>query len=218
MVSTYNLFRDFTMIPEQTFIDNLNLVWKFMDVEGCVVECGTWKGGMIAGIAELMGDSRQYHLFDSFEGLPQATEKDGIEAIKWQKDVDSPAYYDNCKTSMRFAIQAMKLSKVNPNNYKIYKGWFHDMLPVFNHVNKDKIAILRLDSDWYDSTMDCLNNLYSRVADGGVIIIDDYYAWDGCTRAVHDFLSKNNIPDRIMQWQNSICYIVKSKVGLMSIE
>src|SRR5262249_42322226 len=59
------------------------------------------------------------------------------------------------------------------------------------------IAVLRLDGDWYDSTMICLRKFWNHVLPGGIIIIDDYFAWDGCTRAVHDFLSSIRANERI---------------------
>jgi hypothetical protein len=66
-----------------------------------------------------------------------------------------------------------------------------------------------LDGDWYDSTMDCLANLFNKVNKGGIIIVDDYYVWDGCSRAVHDYLSKNNLTEKIRQSEAGICYIIK---------
>ena len=77
----------------------------------------------------------------------------------------------------------MSLSYVK--EYHLIKGWFAETLPFFNPPAP--IAILRLDGDWYDSTFQCLTHLYHWVAPGGVIIVDDYYAWEGCARAVHDF-------------------------------
>ena len=70
--------------------------------------------------------------------------------------------------------------------------------------------MLRLDGDWYDSTMQCLEALVPLVAEGGTIIIDDYYAWDGCARAVHDYLSRNDLPYRIKSlYGNYGAYMVK---------
>lgn len=200
----YRKFKKFTMIPAMIYIQNLRLVNRFRHIEGCVVECGTWRGGMIGGIAYLLGD-REYFLFDSFEGLPEAKEIDGAAALAWQSDKNSPGYFDNCKAEMEFAENAMKVS--GSSKYHINKGWFSETLPHFD--KKKKIAILRLDGDWYDSTMDCFSNLYDCVIPGGIIIMDDYYAWDGCARAVHDYLSKNSLTARIMQWNNSVCYLKK---------
>jgi O-methyltransferase len=146
-------------------------------------------------------------LFDSFEGLPIAQDKDGIAAKKWQEDKKSATYFDNCSADMSFSHEAMKLS--GARQYKIIKGWFKDTLLSFK--SSEPIAMLRIDGDWYDSTMQCLDNLYPRVNDGGIIIIDDYYTWDGCTRAIHDYLSRNELADRIRQTAEGICYLVKTK-------
>lgn len=197
------------MIPKKTYSNNLELIEKFRHVEGSVVECGTWRGGMIGGIAKLFSDNKHYHLFDSFEGLPEAQEIDGVSAKQWQSNTGSDNYYDNCKAEMSFAEAAMKLSGVK--NYFIHKGWFNETLPSFN--KEEKIAVLRLDGDWYKSTKECLENLYDHVVPGGVIVLDDYYAWDGCTRALHDFLSERKLSDRIRQWKDdNICYIIKEGV------
>ena len=68
---------------------------------------------------------------------------------------------------------------------------------------------LRMDADWYDSTMDILTNLFPQMNKGGVIIIDDYYHWEGCTRAVHDYLSKHECTEAITSTSLGVCFIVK---------
>jgi O-methyltransferase len=76
------------------FWRNLLIVDQRRHVKGCIIECGVWRGGMIAGIAEILGVEREYFLFDSFEGLPLATAVDGVRATAYQKDIQSPTYYD----------------------------------------------------------------------------------------------------------------------------
>jgi O-methyltransferase len=203
------MFKNFTMIPSDIYISNLRLAFTYRKTEGIIVECGVWRGGMIAGMAQIMDVNKQYYLFDSFEGLPDAEEIDGKAALEWQNNKSSEHYYDNCKAEIEYANSAMKLA--GANNYQLIKGWFNETLPNFNP--KEKIAILRLDADWYESTMTCLNYLYPLVSENGLIIIDDYHAWDGCSRAVHDYLSKNNLPLRISQTEAGICYIVNIKNG-----
>lgn len=201
----YRKYKTFTMLPQITFNDNLQICREFENVNGSIVECGVWCGGMIAGIAEMLGNKHDYLLFDSFEGLPAAKEIDGISALNWQKKINDPSYYDNCKADITFAETAMRLS--NAVNYKIFKGWFSETIP---NCNVEKIAILRLDADWYDSTMECLMYLFPKVVRGGCIIIDDYYTWSGCSKAVHDYLSLNKLDMRIYQKNNRVCYLVKS--------
>jgi hypothetical protein len=92
--------------------------------------------------------------------------------------------------------------------YKLIKGWFNKTLPQFNIPGN--IALLRLDGDWYESTMDCLKNLYPKVADKGLLLIDDYFAWEGCSRAVHDYLSEIKSTSRIRTY-GDVCYIIKTE-------
>jgi O-methyltransferase len=191
----YGKYRDSTMAPRSYFLRNMLIVDSRRHVKGCVVECGVWRGGMSAGMAEVLGPGREYFLFDSFEGLPPATEQDGEVAKKWQKNTQGPTYYDNCRAPIEFAERAMTLS--GATDYRLVKGWFENTLPQF--VPPSPIAVLRLDGDWYESTMTALESLFKYLAPDGVVIIDDYYAWDGCSRAVHDFLSRHQMTARITQ-------------------
>jgi len=201
----FKKYQAYTMIPKPIFEDNLQLCDKISEVRRDIVECGVWRGGMIAALAEKLGNNRKYHLFDSFEGLPKVQEKDGQAAKKWQESKDL-WYFDNCKAEQTYAEEAMKIAGCT--NYVIYKGWFKDTLSSYAGV---EIAILRLDGDWYDSTYQCLEALYPKVVKGGLIIVDDYYAWEGCVRAIYDYFSLNNITDRIRSSSNGVCYILKDE-------
>ena len=201
--SVYSKFQNYTRLTENNYCRNLTLIEKFRHLSGCIVECGVWRGGMIAGIAQVLGPQKTYYLFDSFEGLPEAKKIDGEEAMKWQKT--NPI--DSCRTEETYAYEAMNLSGVQ--NFEIIKGWFSKTLS--NLKLKERIAILRLDADWYSSIAECLNYLYEQVIPGGLIIFDDYYTWDGCSKAIHDFLSINKLPDRIKQFDGIICYLVKKE-------
>src|ERR1700736_3521338 len=93
----YRKYRTFTMIDGPTYLKNLMLAHSFRHIPGCVIECGVWRGGMSAGLADVLGPDREYFLFDSFEGLPPAEEIDGPAALLWQSNTQSPEYHDNCK-------------------------------------------------------------------------------------------------------------------------
>jgi O-methyltransferase len=205
-IKYYRKYKEFTMIRANMFADNLKMAKKFSHIPGIVVECGVWRGGMIAGIADVLNDNnREYFLFDSYEGLPEAKAIDGESAIAWQQNTHDERYFDNCKAEMKYAEAAMR--KAGSTNFTLVKGWFNETLPSFKP--EKPIAILRLDGDWYDSTMECLVHLYPKVHQGGLILIDDYYTWDGCARAVHDYLSRNSLPARIYQSREGVCYIIK---------
>lgn len=205
----YENIKGFTMIPKWIFIDNLYLIHLHArELKGDVVECGVWKGGMSAGMAFLEGNNRKYYLFDSFEGLPDAKEIDGEKALEWQNDTTSSQYFDNCTADVSYAQNIMKKTDVG---YQIIKGWFDKTLPIFSEEYQGGIAILRLDGDWYESTMVALKHLYPKVVDKGLIILDDYHAWAGCSRAVHDYLSQQNSKSRVYQSRNGIAYIIKNE-------
>jgi len=201
--AVYAKYAEYTMILKGNYINNLALIDKHRAVSGCVVECGVWRGGMIAGIAELLGPDRQYVLFDSFEGLPPAKEIDGPAALAWQADSTNPTYLDNCAAPSSFATHAMRLA--GARNVSVHSGWFKDTLP--GYAPPAPIAILRLDGDWYDSTMVCLEALFPHLAPEGVVILDDYCTWDGCRRAVHDYLYQYKSLARILQWRDDVTYI-----------
>lgn len=198
----FNYFRHFTMIPRKTYVANLELCRHYKKIEGDIVECGTWRGGMIAGIAKVFGNTRTYHLFDSFEGLPEVQEIDGLKAKELQQN--RGGLFNNCTADYEDAVKAMQKAQVN--NVLIYKGWFNETMKDLSIPNG--IAILRLDGDWYESTMTCLTNLFPLIKIGGLIIIDDYYTWEGCTKAVHDYLSSQKSACAINAYKG-VCYITK---------
>ena len=142
-------------------------------------------------------------LFDSFEGLPPAKPVDGPAALSWQSDKQGSYYYNNCTASRSDAETAMRLAKATKTHF--VQGWFDRTLP--GYQPPAQISVLRLDGDWYESTMACLQHLYKHMANGGVIIIDDYYTWDGCSRAVHDFLAAEKLSLRIKQLDNDVCFL-----------
>lgn len=170
-------------------------------IEGCFVECGVWRGGCVAVMAYIAhnaGSDRRIHLFDSFEGLPEPTEEDGDEAN---------LYVGKCVASYDDVIHLLfSVLKLKKENIVIHKGWFQDTIP---KAKMGRIAILRLDGDWYESTKVCLDNLYDAVVSGGFVIIDDYNAWEGCKKAVDEFLAHRNIVVDMVKVSASTVYFPK---------
>jgi O-methyltransferase len=190
-----------TMIPRKAYIGNLFLALRTLRdpalAGGCVVECGTWRGGMSCGLLAVGGPDRDYHFFDSFEGLPPAGALDGSRAIAWQAEPGAPKLNHNCAATFDEVSRNLARAALPAQRYEIHRGWFEDTLPRF--PRSKPIAVLRLDGDWYDSTMTCLDNLFDSVMPGGAILLDDYIHWEGCTRAVHDFLAKRKATEGIRQ-------------------
>jgi O-methyltransferase len=203
----YKRYKDFTMILPETFMNNLVLCKEKAPESGCIIEAGVWRGGISAAIADML-PGRVHFLFDSFAGLPPAKEIDGQAALEWQRNVGGPTYFNNCRAERFFAQQAMKMSRAR--EFHLIEGWFSDTIAGF--VPPEPIAILRLDADWYDSTMQCLTGLYPHVRPDGLVILDDYYMWDGCARALHDYLSAHKLADRIERW-GDVCYLIKRGIS-----
>ena len=174
------------MLDADQLADNLLLCRPWLP-PGDLVECGCWRGGTSAAIAETL-PGRRSMLFDSFEGLPEPGNLDGVVAREFLDLGDRLAAPEGQ------ARDAMARS--GSTNYNIIKGWFSDTLPKYA-AEQPTIAVLRLDGDWYDSTMTALTYLFPFVAPGGIVIIDDYEDWEGCRRAVHDYLAAERRPEAI---------------------
>lgn len=170
---------------------------------GAVVECGTWRGGcavaMLLVQRELFGKVvKPVYMLDSFEGLPPVDPRDGPLAAAWQSGVNKETFFDNCRAAQEDLHTLLERHRFSDGEYRIVRGWFDRTAPALaGELAGEGLAVLRLDGDWYASTRVCLDHLCPVTAEGGVVIVDDYYAWDGCARAVHDFLSARDLPYRI---------------------
>jgi O-methyltransferase len=209
----YRLFAKYaarTMVPADKFVDNVLVATGVAPLAGAVVECGVWRGGMMAALAETLreGSRREFVLFDSFQGLPPAGDLDGDAARAWQADPTAPDHHDNCRASVHEARASMEMAGVEG---RFVEGWFDDTVPAYARDERPEIALLRLDADWYDSTLVCLRHLFPLVVPGGVVILDDYGVgvFDGCTRAVHDFLSETNATEHLRSTPNGVTYLVR---------
>lgn len=212
--STHDIWREvfernkaYTMITEAKYVETLQIIHEWARQQkrvGDVVECGAWRGGMTAGIADVLGPVGVYHLFDSFQGLPPAQVIDGVRATAWQQNTGGPKYYNNCRAEMAEAEAAMAGT---PVEWRIHAGWFHETFP---RVAASDLCLLRLDGDWYDSTLLSLQTFFPRLQEGGLLLIDDYYIWEGCCRAVHDYLSSIKSTSRIRSSRH-VCYLFKTE-------
>ena len=168
------------------------------DIEGDIIECGVARGGCAALMASIIFknniNDRKLWLFDSFEGLPEASEKDfSFKNKKSAGKFIRPLNQGSCLGTYE-QVENLLFSKLNMNrkNIKMIKGWFKNTLPEYK--NKiDKISVLRIDADWYESTKCCLENLYNKVIKDGFIIIDDYGTCFGAKRAVDEFLKMKKL-------------------------
>ena len=182
--------------------------------EGVFAECGVWRGGCAAimgFVSKRAKSNRKIWLFDSFEGLPEPTAKDG----KIAEDYAQNRVGGRLKTINKCVgpIDNVKeiffnVLKINPDNVVIKKGWFQDTLPkARNEIGP--ISILRLDGDWYESTKCCLDNLYDNVVRGGYVVVDDYGHWEGCKKAIDDFFAERKIETSLIKIDYAGVYFKK---------
>lgn len=158
-------------------------------VPGDFAEAGVWRGGTSIFMRALLKvhkvTDRTIWVADSFEGMPapgSATDGDDYSQVEY------------LKVSLEEVQANFARFGLLDEQVRFLKGWFHDTLP---NAPIERLALLRLDGDMYSSTMDSLRSLYHRVSPGGYVIVDDYYSWDSCRRAVTDFLRENRIDAEI---------------------
>ena len=163
-------------------------------VQGDMVECGVWRGGSMQAVAQtLLGcgvDDRELHLFDTFEGMPAPTAEDRRVSGKAAREL-----LDSSPQTPRSVWAIADLPDVEAGMARTgypaerihyHAGLVQDTIP---EQAPERIALLRLDTDWYESTRHELAHLYDRVPSGGVIIVDDYDYWEGSRQAVDEFLA-----------------------------
>jgi hypothetical protein len=161
-------------------------------VPGDFVECGVFRGGSAMAAALMMlhlNDLRPMHLYDTFCGMPEPSEKDvyfdGTSAFEKQALGPGGNKADEAEVSANIASAGYDMSRVF-----LHKGLVERTLPA---EAPDQIAILRLDTDWYESTKHELEHLWPRLSPGGVLIIDDYGFCAGAREAVDDFFAGNPV-------------------------
>lgn len=154
-------------------------------IPGDFVETGVWRGGaciyMRAIIEAHAAPDRDVWVCDSFEGLPPP-DSDRFPA-------DDGLYlneYDGLAISLAEVQDNFERFGLLDHRVHFVKGWFKDTL---HRAPIERISVLRLDGDLYQSTIEALNALYPKVTSGGYVIIDDYGAFEACRRAVHDYLT-----------------------------
>jgi len=189
----------YTMVGRKGLVISFDLVVVIeqQGLRGCLVECGVARGGCSALMIRLSNIYRQTTkarrnawLFDSFEGLPEPTEADGILRKPQGEDKSSWDLAKGYCLGTQEEVEKLLFNEFGFSRDKVHlvKGWFQDTLPRYREKVGD-IAVLRIDGDWYESTKCVLENLYDNVVDGGYVILDDY-ALVGCRKAVDEFFAK----------------------------
>jgi len=191
--------QDFTMTDADcisALIDAVNYL-EINKIEGDFVECGVWKGGSILTMIETLKKNKSYdrslYLYDTFEGMSEPTVHD-----KDFTGEDAANLLSENKKSTENAMWAYApfdfvknviYNKGYPDDkIKMTVGKVEDTIP---GVLPGKIALLRLDTDFYESTRHELEYLFPLLVTGGILIIDDYGCWQGARKAVDEYFEKN---------------------------
>ena len=164
------------------------------NIQGDIVECGVWKGGqIIVSWLANTNTNRNFWLYDTFGGMTQPTDadykinKDGT--IGYAKDSPKAKWGTAqwCRAEIEEVEQNLYKFSMPPAKINFIKG---DVCRTLNDTTNipNKIAFLRLDTDWYESTLKELQVLWPRVVPGGYMVLDDYHSWQGSKQAFHEVL------------------------------
>jgi len=165
-------------------------------IEGDFVECGVWKGGSIMAIIQTLlnygENSRSIYLFDTFEGMPAPQDIDVFHTgesgmLMFEKVKINQKSSNWCHATLEEVQRNVFELNYPKDNIYFVKGLVEDTIP---KCIPEKIALLRLDTDFYSSTKHELEFLYPKLVSGGVLIIDDYGCWAGCRKAVDEFFER----------------------------
>jgi hypothetical protein len=171
------------------------------NIPGDFVECGVWRGGSSRLIGKMLSEkgitNRKIYLYDTFEGMTPPTEDDkdlnGYMADKLMKESEEEDKGTTiwCVADLQDVQQNMESTGLPLDNIVLVKGKVEDTIP--DTVPEGPIALLRLDTDWYDSTKHELVHLYPKLEINGILIIDDYGHWQGCRKATDEYFNENKI-------------------------
>jgi hypothetical protein len=201
-VDTYKRVKPFTMTTPERIASLVNAVNYLVknNIQGDFVECGVWRGGStMAAIDTLLknGDkSREIYLFDTYEGMSEPTDVDkivtgtGADHLMETTDREDPTSVW-CYSAIEEVQRNVGTLKYPSEKIHFVKGKVEDTIP---QTLPGKIALLRLDTDFYESTAHELKHLYPLLVPGGVIIIDDYGHWEGARKAVDEYIEAEKLP------------------------
>ena len=204
------LTKGLTLVPKERLQNLLIQCSKYKDKGYSFVECGVAKGGCLAMIKYASGNNDKIFGFDSFEGMPDVTYKDLDKYNKSCPLTQFGKVGDNISGGIESVYKTFEELKLDMTNVTLVKGFYEDTFKIQENIDMlGEIAILRLDSDWYESTKICLDVLYSKVIDGGLIIIDDYGHFIGAKRATDEFRQKHNIGSPLIETDYGEFYWIK---------
>jgi hypothetical protein len=200
-IATLEAVAPYTMTSPERVVSLLRAVEYITraQIPGDIVECGVWRGGSMMAVARalqrLRDTSRSLFLFDTYEGMSPPTEADrsyrGELADTLLSTQPKEGSWIWAVAQLEGVQGVMERSGYPQERVKFIKGKVEETLP---QEAPERLALLRLDTDWYESTKHELEHLYPRLSPGGVLIIDDYGHWEGARRAVDEYIAQHRLP------------------------
>ncbi len=198
----YELVKSHTMTGTERVFVLLKAVQYIVknNIHGDFVECGVWRGGSSMAMAHMLNElgivDKSLYLFDTFSGMTEPNENDieiksGLKAdflLKKTSMIDDENIW--CIAGYDVVRRNMHSTGYPENRVKLVKG---DILQTLKSNAPESISLLRLDTDWYESTKHELEILYPKLVSGGICIIDDYGHWAGSKKAVDEYFKNNDI-------------------------
>ena len=179
-------------------------------IPGDIVECGVWKGGCAMLMADILYRHQDKHrliyLYDTFAGMSEPTEKDiqiqtGARASDKHARLQREGHNEWDYAPIAEVKSSLTKTRLPIERFRFVEGKVEDTIPA---TMPDEIALLHLDTDWYESTKHELIHLFPRLAKGGAFIADDYGHWLGSTTAVDEYFTENRIVMLLTRVYNSV--------------
>lgn len=211
--TTISRVQPYTMLsPNKLFvlIEAVRYVHRY-GIPGAMVECGVWRGGVVMAAAmtfEQLGTTdRNFYLYDTFTGMTRPTAKDNSvhgetdPREEYRLTQTGPDSSDWCRAGLDEVRQNLASTGYGCERFVTVKGKVEDTLP---GTLPEQIALLHLDTDWYESTRHEMVHLFPRLVRKGVLVVDDYHTWSGVREAVDEYIAGADTPMFLVTVEDSV--------------
>lgn len=201
VAETIREVRPYTLTSVQRLVALCDAVQYLVrnQIPGDIVECGVWKGGSMMAVARTLiqaGDqTRHLYLFDTYEGMTSPSDKDisvqgelASDLLRHEDKEDANSVW--CVAPLDEVRRAVGSVGYDSTKVHFVEGRVEETLP---KMAPEQIALLRLDTDWYESTWHEMEHLFPRLTKGGVLIVDDYGHWQGARQAIDEYIKEKKI-------------------------
>jgi len=200
-------------VPALCDLADLVTMNEAKQIKGIIVEAGCALGGSAVVMASAKSRNRPFFIYDVFDMIPPPSQYDGADvhdryriiASGGATGIDGQRYYGY--ESNLYALVAATMTDfgldLNADNIHLVKGLYQDSM----HINSP-VALAHIDCDWYDSVFTCLKQIAPNLSPGGTIVVDDYYVWSGCRRAVDEYFANT---------KKSYRFVTKSRLHIVKV-